>query len=385
MGVVYRAHHERLDRAAALKVLAPELSANDDFRERFMRESQIAARLQHPSVLAVYDAGDQDGLLYLAMQLILGSDLREEIETASRVPADRTVLILGQVAAALDAAHAYGLVHRDVKPANILLERDRAFLGDFGLTKRISADASLTGAGQMVGTVHYVAPEQIEGNPVDGRADVYALGCVAYECLSGRPPYEKNSDFAVMLAHLQEQPPLLHALDLEVPAHVDEVLARAMAKLAVDRYTTCSDFILELADALGVATPANDHVQARARVLVASADAGTRTIVRASLSGLAVAIEETGASGPSGIAASQPVDALVIDWSMGIEAAERLLATIATADQERPRVLMLVPRRQDPEGLDALRALADAELATPFSGLQLASRLRALIGDEAMR
>jgi serine/threonine-protein kinase len=386
MGVVYRAHHIRLDRPAAVKVLAPELSSNDDFRERFMRESQIAAALQHPNVLAVYDAGEQDGLLYLAMQLIDGSDLRSELEEEDSLTGERSIGVLSQVGAALDAAHTTGLVHRDVKPANILLERDRAFLGDFGLTKRISSSATSTGTGQMVGTVDYVAPEQIEGATLDGRADIYALGCVVYECLGGRPPHSRDSDIAVLFAHLQDQPPLLSEMSDELAPEVDVVVRRAMAKRPEDRYESCAKFIVALADALQVDVPHNLATEPRARVLVASDQASIRAVVRGSLAGLPLAIDEL-VEGDElvAMAGPQPVDALVVDAELGADEVARLAGAFQTLDGQRPSLLLLVPRGSAAHGMEELRALADAELATPFSGLQLASRLRRLIGEEALR
>src|SRR3954451_12600567 len=236
MGVVYKAQHLRLDRSAALKVLTPALAGNDEFRERFMRESQMAATLHHPNVVTVYDAGDADGLLYLAMQFVAGTDLRKLLELEGPLDPARALGILSQIASALDAAHAHDLVHRDVKPGNVLVDIDCAYLGDFGLTKRFDANGGvtgvgqiggtvedlapgegegtggLTGVGQIVGTVEYLAPEQIEGKRVDGRADQYALACAAYECLAGRTPHEKDSDIAMLFAHVREEPRRLSEL-----------------------------------------------------------------------------------------------------------------------------------------------------------------------------
>src|SRR3954447_2432664 len=184
MGVVYKAHHLRLDRPAAVKVLTPALAGNEEVRERFMRESQMAATLHHPNVVTVYDAGENEGLLYLAMQFVAGTDLRKLLELEGSLDPVRTLSVLAQVAGALDAAHAHDLVHRDVKPGNVLVDVDRAYLGDFGLTKRFDATGGLTGVGQIIGTVDYLAPEQIDSGRVDGRTDLYALGCVVYECLA---------------------------------------------------------------------------------------------------------------------------------------------------------------------------------------------------------
>ena len=185
MGVVYQAQHVHLGRTVALKLLAPELSRSEDFRARFLRESRLAAELDHPGIVTVYDAGEVNDVLFIAMRFVRGTDLAALLQQRGPLPPDETLSILHQVATALDAAHAAGLVHRDVKPANVMIEGQRCYLADFGLTKRSSSDSvQLTAAGQFLGTVDYVAPEQIEGRPTDGRADQYALGCVLFECLT---------------------------------------------------------------------------------------------------------------------------------------------------------------------------------------------------------
>src|SRR3954454_8486564 len=192
MGVVYRAEHQTLRRRAALKIIAPDLASSDDFRERFLREARIAAGLSHPNIVTVYDAGEVDGLLYIAMQYVPGQDLSQVLRDERRLGPFRVLDIGRQVGAALDAAHAHGLIHRDVKPANVLIDGRLAFLTDFGLTKERAA-ASLTRVGEVVGTTQYLAPEQVDGRDVDGRADVYALGCVIFHCLAGEVPFERDS------------------------------------------------------------------------------------------------------------------------------------------------------------------------------------------------
>lgn len=240
--VVYRAEHVRLGRTAALKLLAPGLGAAD-FTERFLRESRLAASLDHPSIVPVYDAGEQDGLLYIAMACVEGSDLKSLLAEEERLPPRRTLRILGQIASALDAAHARGLVHRDVKPANILVgDGDRAYLSDFGIVKEVARNGT-TRTGSFVGTIDYCAPEQIEGREVDARADVYALACVLYECLAGEPPFHRDSEVAVLNAHLHAAPPKLLRAAPDLPAALEPVIAKALSKSPLDRYGSCGELM----------------------------------------------------------------------------------------------------------------------------------------------
>jgi serine/threonine protein kinase len=250
MGTVFLATHLRLGRKAALKVLLPEYARDDDFRERFIRESQWAASLEHPSIIPIYDADEERGVLYIAMRYVEGEDLRSLIERKGTL-GDRTPAVIEQVASALDAAHASGLVHRDVKPANMLIGDPgmRVYLTDFGIAKQASAPG-LTRAGSFVGTVDYCAPEQIEGKEVDARTDIYALGCVLFHCLAGRPPYAKETEVAVMHAHMAEPPPLPSRLDPRLPEALDEVIATAMAKQPEMRYATCTALAHALREAL---------------------------------------------------------------------------------------------------------------------------------------
>jgi len=244
MGVVYRAEHVHLGRKVAIKLLAPELAANDSFRERFVRESQLAASIDHPNVIPIYEAADLDGTYFIAMRYVEGIDLKEVIQSSGRLDAERVLAVLSQIAGALDAAHARGLVHRDVKPGNILVASDtgHCYLTDFGLTKAASSTTGFTATGQFVGTTDYCAPEQIEGKPVDRRTDVYSLACVFFECLAGVPPFRRDSDMATMWAHIQEPPPPITAVRPDLPATLDAVTATAMAKSKDDRYPTCSAF-----------------------------------------------------------------------------------------------------------------------------------------------
>ncbi len=255
MSSVYLAEHLRLHRKVALKLMAPELAHDERFRERFLRESQLAASLDHPNVVPVYDADEAAGVLYIAMRYVEGTDLRELLRLDSPLPPARAVAIVGQSAAGLDAAHRRGLVHRDVKPGNILIgEDDHVYVSDFGLTKQASSQSGLTATGQLVGTVDYVAPEQIQGQPVDGRADVYALTCVLYETLVGGKPFEKDTEVATIWAHIQDPPPAPSDARPELPKGVDAVIARGMAKRPDDRYPTCRELVDAARQELGVSS-----------------------------------------------------------------------------------------------------------------------------------
>ena len=242
MGVVYRATHVALGRTVALKVIAPELIEDEATRQRFLRESKIAASLDHPNVIPVYYAGEEDGVGYLAMRFVRGEDLRSLVRGGGPLEPRRAARLVGQVAAALDAAHASGLVHRDVKPANILLAAsDHVYLSDFGLSKHTLSVDGETRSGHWVGTLDYVAPEQIRGERIDARVDVYALGCVLHFALTGRPPFERDSDQAKLWAHLSAPPPRPTDVVPGLPPEFDEVVARALAKRPADRFPSAGD------------------------------------------------------------------------------------------------------------------------------------------------
>jgi serine/threonine-protein kinase len=249
MAVVYRAHDDHLDRRVALKVLAPDLARDEVFRARFIQESRIAAATEHPNIIPVFSAGEADGVLYIAMRYVPDGDVRTLIDRVGPLPAARACALIAQAASALDAAHARGLVHRDVKPTNMLLEisprtsrPDHLYLSDFGLAKPSAAASGLTATGQFFGTVDYVAPEQIQGDPLDGRTDQYALACAAFEMLSGSPPFQRENGMAIISAQLSEPPPSLSARVPGLPAAADRVIARALAKSPADRYDRCLDF-----------------------------------------------------------------------------------------------------------------------------------------------
>ena len=241
MGVVYRALQLDLGRLVAVKVIAAERAGDAEFRERFVREARMAAVIDHPNIVPVYATGEQDGALYLVMRYVPGSDLHALIRRRGSLPAERAAAIAAQVAAALDAAHAAGLVHRDVKPANVLLTTDRehAYLGDFGLMRSLDAQHPITDSGGWVGTVDFASPEQLNGDHPDARSDVYSLGCVLFAALTGRPPFPRGTLPATLLAHLHDEPPLPSADG--APREFDRVIARALAKAPDDRYPSAGD------------------------------------------------------------------------------------------------------------------------------------------------
>jgi predicted Ser/Thr protein kinase len=239
MGLVYRARQRRPDRVVAIKVIAPELAADPVFRSRFEHESAIAAEIEHPNVIPVYEVGEHQDRLFIVMRFVQGVDLGQLVKQDGRLEPRRVARLVLQVAGALDAAHARGLVHRDVKPGNVLVAPgDQVYLTDFGLTKRMSDAQGMTQTGMFVGTVDYIAPEQVEGRPLDARADVYALGCVTYELLAGEVPFPRDSELAKIFAHVNDPPPRLQ----EVPAPLADAVARAMAKAPADRFSSAGDF-----------------------------------------------------------------------------------------------------------------------------------------------
>ena len=259
MAVVYRALDVRLDRWVALKILAPEIARDGSFRQRFISESRAAAAVDHPHIIPVFEAGEAGGVLFIAMRYVGGGDVRTLFRRLGRLDAARVTSIVTQVAAALDASHSIGLVHRDVKPANMLLgtvggggRPDHVYLADFGLSKQALSTAGLTLTGQFVGTLDYMAPEQIEARPVDGRADLYALACAAFEMLSGALPFRRDQDLGRVFAQLSQAPPALTARRPDLPPAVDQVLARALAKSPGDRQGSCLEFAAALRTACGL-------------------------------------------------------------------------------------------------------------------------------------
>ncbi|WP_420081530.1 serine/threonine-protein kinase [Streptomyces sp. JL4002] len=253
MAVVYCAKDLRLDRTVALKLIAPERARDDTFRRRFTHESRVAASIEHPHIVPIFEAGETDGVLYIAMRYVPGLDLRGLLDREGPLPMATALRIAAQVASALDAAHDHDLVHRDVKPGNILVAAgpdrehpEHIYLTDFGLTKKSLSLTGFTTAGEFVGTLDYMAPEQISGRPVDGRCDLYSLACVVYETLAGGPPFVREEDAALLWAHQYDPPPPLSEKRPGIGPDVDAVLAKALAKVPEDRYGSCLEFVAAL-------------------------------------------------------------------------------------------------------------------------------------------
>lgn len=266
MAVVYCATDLRLERTVALKLIAPDRARDDVFRRRFTHESRVAARIDHPHIVPIFEAGETDGVLYIAMRYVSGLDLRGLLERDGPLPIATAIRIAAQVASALDAAHEHDLVHRDVKPGNILVtvgtdseHPEHVYLTDFGLTKKSLALTGITVEGEFVGTLGYMAPEQISGRPVDGRCDLYSLACVVYESLAGELPFERDDPQATLWAHQYHRPPPLTEKRPDMAPAVDVVMAKALAKIPEDRYGTCLEFVAALRVATGNGARGHAH------------------------------------------------------------------------------------------------------------------------------
>lgn len=385
MGVVYRATHLHLDRIVALKVLGVELVDSPGFRERFLREARTAASISHPGMVTVYDAGDSDGQLYIAMQYVDGADLGALLREEGALEPRRVVSLLRQIAGALDVAHARGIVHRDVKPANVLIDSELCYLTDFGLTKNISSETMLTARGQFVGTVHYMAPEQVEGAAVDARADVYGLGCVVFHALTCQPPFERESEVSVAMAHLKDAPPTLMSVRPDLPTGLDAVLATALAKRKQDRQASCGELIAELEAALhgaGRGADSDSAVEPAATLLVAAQEPATRALVRASVKGRGMRLlEAVDAASTVVIARREQPELALVDWGIaGGPAGDVRRELRDDPDTAGIRIVTMATRGQAEEGRVAVEG-ADDWIAKPFSPLQLVHKIRRVAGD----
>lgn len=385
MGVVYRAEHLHLRRSVALKLLDPELADDASFRERFLRESRIAAGIHHPNIVTIYDAGEADGLLYIAMRFVQGTNLADVLEDEGALEPSRALAIVSQIAQALDAAHALGVVHRDVKPGNVLIEGERCYLTDFGLTRHISSKTGLTAKGQFVGTIDYMPPEQIESGAVDGRSDVYSLGCLLYHALAGSVPYEKDSDVSVIYAHLQERPPSLLAKSHGLPDALDAVIAKALAKRKEDRYARCSELVAAARAAF--AAPAEDSPPAAPRVpanvrkvLVADDEPRIRAMVRVSLGERFEVLEAGDAETALALARDARPELAFVGWELPDRAGAEVCRALRADGDTAPMKIVAMASRGDAAGdAELLSAGADDYLRKPFPSVQLLYKVSALL------
>lgn len=340
MGVVYRARHLALDREEALKVISPALSTDRRFRERFQRESRLAASLEHPNVVPIEHAGDEQGTLYLSMRLVEGRDLRKVVEAEGRLDPARVARLLSAVASGLDAAHKRGMVHRDVKPANVLIEgadgEERVFLTDFGISRIAGGGGTVTASGELMGSPDYVAPEQIAGDRVDARADVYALGCVLHYALTGQPPFPRDNDLAKLFAHANAPRPRPSELAPDLPGELDGVVARAMAIRPEYRYESAGELAAEVEAIVRTAAP----VAPSAPPPPAAADAPTRRLPRRRSRRLPLLL-----AGGAALVAAGVVVALVANGGSGgdEEAAPHAVATVGVG--RAPTGLAVSPAR----------------------------------------
>ena len=384
MGVVFRAEHLHLGRIVALKVLTADLAGNRSFRQRFIREAQTAARLDHPNIVPVFDAGEAAGLLYIAMKYIDGVDLGHVLDAEERLTPQRTIDLLADVADALDVAHGAGLVHRDVKPGNVLVDNARSYLTDFGLTKRIASRTALTAAGRTVGTAAYLAPEQIRGQDVDARTDLYAFGCVLYECLTGAVPFVRDTDMAVLWAHLEQEPEPPSRRVSELPKALDAVFATALAKKKEDRFSSCSELTKAVSEATGSTRPRSStrNKVPVTTVLVASGDRGARSMIEATLAEGRVAVSGAGdAERALDQARANPPGLAFVDAELPGGALALCQRLQATGESAATRVVMLVGRSAELDRKAAKAAGVEDFLAKPFSPLQLLSKVRDYVPD----
>jgi serine/threonine protein kinase len=389
MGVVYRARHVLLERTAALKLLSPEAAADPGFRERFVRESRMAAALEHPHVVPVYDAGEQDGLLYIAMRYVDGPDLGTVLERQGALEPAQALAIASQVGSALDAAHERSIVHRDVKPANVLLDERGAYLSDFGLTKRVSSETRLTAHGQFVGTIDYMPPEQIAGARLDPRSDVYAFGCVLYHALTGAPPFQRDSAVSLMHAQLHDRPPPISHRGAGLPEALDPVFVRALAKRSDERYRTCLELVEAARAALGVdANAPPPRLVSRESVptiLVAARDPRLRAAARGMLGTERFAFAEAG-SGDDALDAAREIcpEVVLLDWGLSESPLELCRELRGGVGSTSMRIVVVASRSEAPDERTRAAAGVDGLVMWPSSALQLQLEIGELLTGEAV-
>src|SRR5918996_2237355 len=412
MGVVYRATELALDRPVALKLISEDLARDEGFRARFKRESRLAASVRHPNVITVFHAGEEEGLLYIATEFIEGTDLKTMIAQRGSLEPRVAADITAQVASALDAAHAKGLVHRDVKPANVLIAPQdggwHAYLSDFGLTKRTSSQSAMTESGLFIGTIDYASPEQISGRPVDARTDIYSLGCVMFEELTGRQPYPRDTHVATMYAHAHEPPPSVREVAPALPPALDEVVQRAMAKAPADRYLSAGDLARaataaaegraiaepERSVAAGAAAPGgapstvlSPGVGTRSRRLWVRAIAGIALVVAAAIVAAVLFTGGDGSSEPTPLTKDAYQDRMV-DLSRDLSAATARVGDppdSVTSPEDKLRAANSLARLRDSYD----RALGDMRRIVPPTEVRdlharvvdLVARIRADIAD----
>jgi adenylate cyclase len=384
MGIVYLAEHIRLSRRVALKVLPAEWLGDDRFRDRFVHESKLAASLDNPHIVDVYDAGEAAGVLYLAMRYVPGSDLKSVIGDEGPLEPERVVSLLAQIADALDSAHDTGLVHRDVKSANVLVGSttgsipEHAYLADFGLAKRPESMSGLSSAGRFLGSVEYAAPERFEGRTLDRRTDIYSLGCVAYECLTGGIPFHRDSEAAMMFAHLKEPPPKVTVRRPELPVALDAVIARAIAKRPIDRYPTAGEFVRSLGAAVR-GEPIEVSVP-RPTILVVDDVPGNIRLLEAVLTSNGYAVRSA-TSGPEALelVTAESPDLVLLDVQMpgmdGYEVCRRIRSDPAT----RFLPVVMVTSSDAEVRVSAMEAEADDFVTKPFNQQELLARIRSLL------
>ena len=343
MGVLFRGENRRLGNRVALKILAAELSDDDVFRERFVRESRTAAAISHPNIIPIYDAGECDGLLYIVMRYVAGSDLKALLRTEHHLNLAHTIDLLGQLCRAVHAAHQQQLIHRDIKPGNVLIERaegdaslEHVYLADFGLTKHALSRSGITQTGEFLGTIDYVAPEQIEGRHVDGRTDVYSLGCLLYEMLTGEVPFPRESEAAILWAHMRDTPPSVRALRPELPPGVDDTIRRATAKHPEDRYVGALELIAALIDVARNApaapiVPAFVNTRPSETPSEPSASSGSGAPASANLPAEAAAASVAGSSASAGTPASTHPEAIPTPTAPGTPTRSRRTLRLSAA------------------------------------------------------